>query len=542
MLSKNRVFIFSIISIIFSTSCKLTSDESVTETSVTSTGATPPSVDFTVAQDTGTPAPKSDEPVVLPPPDLNPDDSAYQEGFTIDDGAKATNKDFLDFTFNTLAPFKIKLGRSLDCSDGVWENFVSQRRLSLTEFNTVLTFSLQFQDWEGSKSVCYRRSITQDNIGPEIIFQTYPAATIELGTVADLSFLVKDDRSATVTVTCSLNSVQKTCFSGLNKVQLPQLPAGDYTFTVTATDDLQNSSTKSIQWTVHSLYKSIVQKVTVDNYKKVDVLFVIDNSGSMAYEQQSMGQRTSQFINTLQGLDYQIAVTTTDPRNITLGDGRLIPITGGNGIKIIDSSMAASSAQSLLSRTLQRPETGSGIEQGIRAVYRAIERYGQNESDLRAFLRSDAQLSVVLISDEDESADTDKNDPAHLLSLISSTWAEQKRFNFNSIITRPGDSACLNSYGATYGVRYNSLSNTTGGVVGNVCAMDYSAQVTGIADEIRRLLKTLTLSCQPLSQFAITIKRDGKILNNPYTMEGLNIKFATEMSPGNYEIGYTCLK
>jgi hypothetical protein len=339
-----------------------------------------------------------------------------------------------------------------------------------------------------------------------------------------------------------MNGVQKSCFLGNNKVTLPELPIGSYVFTVSATDDLQNVTSKSVNWTVHSLYKKVLQKVAVDNYKKVDVLFVIDNSGSMEYEQQSMAQRTSQFLSILQGLDYQIAITTTDPRNINLGDGRLIPLTGGNGAKIITSAMAVSTAQNLLSQTLQRPETGSGAEQGIRSVYRAIERYSANESDMKSFIRADAQFSVVLISDEDESDNTVKNDPASLLSLINTTWSGQKRFNFNSIITRPGDTACHTTHGYSYGYRYKSISEMTGGVLGNVCDMDYTSQVSGIADEIRRLLKTLTLTCQPLSQFAITIKKDGAVLNQTYTAEGLNIKFTNELAPGSYDLEYTCLK
>lgn len=544
MFSKNRLVFIAAVMLVLNTSCKLTSDESVTETSTQSSSDETPAVDFVVVNDNGpTPPPKNDDNTTLPPPVVNPGDVEYEEGFTINNGALYTNEDFVDLSFQTLAPSQIKLGRSLNCSDGNWEPYVPQKRVQLTSLNQATTFSMRFQDWEGSMSPCYRRTITHDNIGPEVIFQTYPAATIEIGTTSEISFLVRDSIPEGVTVSCAMNDIQKPCFYGNNKAVLPELPVGNYIFTVTAKDHLQNVTTKSVNWTVHSLYKKIMQKVTVNNYKKVDVLFVIDNSGSMAYEQKSMAQRTSQFLSILQGLDYQIAVTTTDPRNINLGDGRLIPLTGGNGVdKIIDSSMNAATAQNLLSRTLQRPETGSGDEQGIRSVYRAIERYNANQSDMRSFLRDDAQLSIVLISDEDESDNTVKNDPTQLLNLVSSTWGGQKRFNFNSIITRPGDTACHNFEGYSYGHRYNTISTMTGGVIGDVCAMDYTAQVNGVADEIRRLLKTLTLTCQPLSQFAIVIKKDGAVVNQTYTIEGLNIKFATELNPGNYEVEYTCLK
>lgn len=543
MFSLSRLFIFSLLTLVVFTSCKLTSDESTTETIIQSPGSSStPVVDFSVVEDNGTAMPPNDDPTTLPPPVLNPGDTEFEEGFSINNDATYTNQSFVDLTFRTLSPSKIKIGQALNCSDGNWETYVSSKRIDLPALNKTITYSVLFQDWEGGLSTCFRRSITHDNIGPEIVFQTYPAASVEVGTASEISFYVRDDRSETVTIDCSLNGITKTCFYGNNKVTLPELPVGAYVFTVTAKDDLQNVTTRSVNWTVHSLYKRVLQSVTVNSYKKVDVLFVIDNSGSMEYEQQSMAQRTSQFLTILQGLDYQIAVTTTDPRTINLGDGRLIPLTGGNGKKIIDASMQVSTAQNLLSQTLQRSETGSGDEQGIRSVYRAIERYNSNESDFRSFFRDGAQLSVVLISDEDESANTTKNDPASLLNLINATWSGQKRFNFNSIITRPGDTICRSTHGYSYGERYKTISDMTGGVLGNVCDMDYTTQVAGVADEIRRLLKTLTLSCQPLSQFPIVIKKDGAVLSQDYILEGLNIKFTNELTPGAYDVEYTCLK
>ena len=133
MFSKNRFIFVWLFILIINTSCKLLSDESVTET-IISNGEGIPSIDFVVAQDTtnSTP-PKNDDPVVLPPPPLNPGDIDFEEGFSINNDALYTNQDFVDVSFRTLAPFKIKLGRSLNCSDGIWENYVDQKRLALPE-------------------------------------------------------------------------------------------------------------------------------------------------------------------------------------------------------------------------------------------------------------------------------------------------------------------------------------------------------------------------------------------------------------------------
>lgn len=544
---KTQILILSILMLGTLTACDFIQTTGVTETqspgSNTSDGSTTaPSTDFTVVHDQNANPPAQGDNSTQPPAPPAPPDVIYEEGFSINNDAPRTASPSVELQLRTLSPFKIKVGYAMDCSDGVWEDHLEIKAWQLRNLNAVSTVTVKFQDWEGSISPCYRKSIIHDNEGPEILFQKYPQASLEEGSPIDISANISDKLSKITSIKCSLNEVQKDCYEGLNEIKISSLPIGTYRFTIDASDELGNHSSKSISWQIYSLIRNLSQDVLVDNYKKVDILFVIDNSGSMQYEQQSMAQRTSQFLSILRGLDYQIGITTTDPNNTSLGDGRLIPIKNGNGRYIIDSTQEEATAQTQLSQTLQRAETGSGYEQGIRAVYRAIERYNANENTMRSFMRTGAQLAVVLISDEDESSNTVKNDPQNLLRLISGTWADQKRFSFHSIITRPGDTACRSTHGYTYGERYKVMSDLTGGLIGNVCEMDYSNQVRGIAEGVRNLLKTLTLQCNPLNGYPIKIKKDGIEINPSYAVEGVNLKFATELEPGKYTLDYTCLK
>jgi hypothetical protein len=79
--------------------------------------------------------------------------------------------------------------------------------------------------------------------------------------------------------------------------------------------------------------------VPLDVNKKVDVLVVIDNSGSMGEEQANLAANFGPFIETLEerGADYRIAVTTTD--------------LGGEGCG------AGSGGELILSSCLDRPES-----------------------------------------------------------------------------------------------------------------------------------------------------------------------------------------
>ena len=486
------------------------------------------------------PTPGEDDnntPVVIPP------ETDVEEGFFINDGALRTKDALLELKLITLNRNGMKITFNFNCEGGEWENYAGAKRIQSPLLNQSVPVSVQFRDWDNRIGPCYRQSIIHDLAGPEIVFSKYPLASLEEGSLAQVIFDVKDKFGEVKNVVCSLNGLEKPCLSGRNEVNISALPVGDYTFSVRASDDLDNASEASVSWKVVSLSRRLTQSIRVNDLRKVDILFVIDNSGSMEYEQRNMAQRTSNFMSILRGLDYQIAVTTTDPESRrSWGDGRLLDLTGGSaGQKLITTSIAESNAQALLSNTLQRSETGSGSEQGIRAAHRVIDRYVASESSHRAFFRDGAHFAVVLISDEDESANADQNDPEKLISHVRNTFNGQKMFGYHSIITKPGDTACRSTNGAAYGERYKAISELTGGVIGSVCEQDYSAQVAGIAEGIRNLLKTMTLQCQPLQDRPIVIMKDGVVITPSYVIDGLSLKFSAELDAGDYSVSYHCL-
>ena len=503
---------------------------------------------------------EADFTVVTPPPSnggsegtLDPDDTnppvenpnEVEFTFTINNGARATNQNTLQLQFSTIYPFfdQIKISPNADCQGGTYEPLVATKDVSDFTRNSRVIYSARFREPDGLQSLCYSASIMHDNVGPDIQFMKYPAASLEQGATGEIQFTVTDV-SGVKSAKCRLNTLERPCFAGLNTIQLSQMPEGQYSFTVEATDIYDQASTQSVQWNVVSLAKFLSQNILIKEDKKVDVLIVIDNSGSMSFEQKNMADRVRNMLSILRGFDYRIGVTTTDPnptkssKGLTYyGDGDLIPIYGQNGAKWVESSLNETVAQNALGLTIQRPETGSGVEQGIRAVYRFVEKASSHQ-----FFREGANFATLVISDEDESANTTKNDPHQLLNLISTNFLNQKAFSFHSIITKPDDTACKNTEGATYGSRYKTISDLTGGVIGSVCESDYAAQVNGISTAIRDLVKQMTLSCEPLSQYPITLTKDGVTFTASYTIEGVNLKFADALPAGDYRVNYACLK
>ncbi|MCB0351710.1 MAG: hypothetical protein KDD38_11040, partial [Bdellovibrionales bacterium] len=308
---------------------------------------------------TATPDPTT--PTVTLPPELPPPVQTAEESFKINGGASFTTESDVQLSIVKYEALQMKISENANCTGGVWEEFQSLKdyRLSRNSENKVATLSIQFTDYDNALSMCFSSSILHDNKGPEIIFQKYPLASIEEGVATEIIYDISDRASGVASAECRLNDILRPCPIGLSTVAIPGLPAGDYTFQITATDNVGFVSHNSISWEVTSTTKLITHSIHVDEYRKWDILFVIDNSGSMSYEQKNMAERTRNFLSVLRGLDWQIAVTTTDARDIKLGDGRFIELTDRKGEYILNSSMNEESAQRSLGLTLQRPETGS---------------------------------------------------------------------------------------------------------------------------------------------------------------------------------------
>lgn len=316
---------------------------------------------------------------------------------------------------------------------------------------------------------------------------------------------------------------------------------------------------------VEGTYRDFSKSVRVNGAQDtLDVLVVVDNSVSMEFEQSNMATRFSSFLDQLQGLNWRVGVTTThvlDTRddmgiqNVNgVADGQLLPMGAANSNRFfISSSDNLMEAQQLFSSTVQRSESGSAREQGIRATYRFLERSLIAGSANSSFLRSNAALSVIVVTDANESPYSNvslRNNPANLLSYIS-TQFPSKAFSFHSIIVRNDDINCLrfpNSGNESYGMQYQSLSLGTGGIVGSVCEADYGAQLRQIGRSSAELVRNVSLDCLPADS-----DKDGRldivIVNNQnpevglsgYSVEGNQVRFASLLNPGDYTIRYRCL-
>ncbi|HWU42305.1 MAG TPA: hypothetical protein VN132_02665, partial [Bdellovibrio sp.] len=141
---------------------------------------------------------------------------------------------------------------------------------------------------------------------------------------------------------------------------------------------------------------------------KVDVLWVVDNSLSMAPLQQNLVKNFNSFITTFQskGYDFQIAVTSSDAylagqiynNNPTLSRFRDGPPNSHSGVYVINSSTPNLVPTFVNNASLG--QSGSGDER----VFQSLKDTLNNPLNT-GFPRPDAFMAVIILSDEDDFSD-----------------------------------------------------------------------------------------------------------------------------------------
>ena len=224
-------------------------------------------------------------------------------------------------------------------------------------------------------------------------------------------------------------------------------------------------------------YEAWVQdSFTQDGDATVDILFVVDNSGSMSANQSNLKNNFDDFMAVFvsAGVDYQVAIITTDQSEF-IGD-IITPLTFdpvtefGNQIDLVGYG-------------------GSAIEKGLWYAYESTTTGDASSSSSAGFLRESARLVLVYISDEPDASTssaygggsstmTPSDYSASLLSLKASS----------SLVVAhavAGDypSGCSGNGHATFGDGYYDVVNDLGGTFMSICAEDWSVTMDTLARE-----------------------------------------------------------
>ena len=239
---------------------------------------------------------------------------------------------------------------------------------------------------------------------------------------------------------------------------------------------------------------------------EVDVLVVVDNSGSMQPYQELLSQNFDQFLTYfIEGnVDYHIGVVTTTinrPEGF-LGAGcsqdevDAIP-DGGQLVRTAWITPNTDDGDALFQDLVSVGTCGAGYEMGIESAYRAVTEPMVNGAN-EGFLREDAYLSIIFVSDEEDASPQPVNDYINAFRDVKGQRARDV-FNASALVVTSLDECDRRQVesGASPGTRYLDLAEQTGGVTGNICADDFGVIVEELSLTSSRLTEVFFLSDDP---------------------------------------------
>jgi len=231
---------------------------------------------------------------------------------------------------------------------------------------------------------------------------------------------------------------------------------------------------------------------------EVDILLIVDDSCSMEDEQTKLSDGFAEFVEffDIADVDYHIGITTTDmddpdKRGRLVGD---VPIITRDTVD----------AEEVFKENVKVGINGSGTERGLDAAARALGET-LTSGDNAGFFRSEALLSVIFVSDEEDASHYGVNE---YINYFRDLNGQRRRDSFNASALIGVDSDSLEpldcgiiatnpNAGARAAHRYWDVARQTGGVVASICEDEFAEVVNRMGLASSRLLDAFLLEQQP---------------------------------------------
>ena len=242
----------------------------------------------------------------------------------------------------------------------------------------------------------------------------------------------------------------------------------------------------------------------------VDILLIVDNSCSMADEQDKLSQGFEEFVEYFEfaDVDYHIGVVTTDTDNPNQagrlqGNPKWIEPGTENGAEVFRSNV-------------QVGTVGSGYERGLGASRAALSPQMAAGFNV-GFLREDAYLSLVFVSDEEDFS----TEP--VANYVNFFWSLKQGKGRDALTASalvgtdeqgtPADCGDLGTpySGARAAYRYVDVAEQTHGVIRSICSDDFTPIITELGLNSSRLTDRFELSKAPdVDSMEVEFTEDGE--------------------------------
>ena len=199
------------------------------------------------------------------------------------------------------------------------------------------------------------------------------------------------------------------------------------------------------------------------NFDGVDILWVIDPSGSMVNDRPRVIDGIADMIGVLPTTNWRLAIISTDPNRA--GNTQQFPLVPGD---------SAQDAENHMNTTV-----GGGREQGFDAVVAYI-----TNAYAPTWMRPDAALLVVFVSDEEEQSNGNFPSTSNFTTWLSS----QRDYVYVSSIVQLGQehTECSPASPLNQGDRYMEAADAFSGQKIDICSEDWSQGVADASNQIQQ--------------------------------------------------------
>ena len=275
---------------------------------------------------------------------------------------------------------------------------------------------------------------------------------------------------------------------------------------------------------------------------EVDVLWVVDDSPSMAEEQALLAAGFESFIAGIEetNVDFHIGVISTD-----------MDLTNPNRGVLVGEPAYLTAEDDYISLFQERVTVGtegSDKEKGLSAAVHALTEPLASGPNL-GFLRPMATLLLIFVSDEDDCSDGDALEGLdggacysqreelipvkQFVTDFQNIKGPGARVVASSIVGPEVIDACDDSWP---GHRYATIAEITGGVQGDICEVSYEELMADMGLAVGAEVRVFQLSYTPVEETLEVYVGEEEILEDPvngwtYDSEFQNIRFDGDYYP-----------
>lgn len=249
-------------------------------------------------------------------------------------------------------------------------------------------------------------------------------------------------------------------------VMISAIGCGDVKFAASGDGTFVGSS---ILQNGHRLYR-IIQPLQQTQVRPLDIVWIVDNSGSMSTEAAHVRTNLTNFVQRLSSVnDVQIALIST------IGDtGTATRLPATNLPKLeINQNVNSNDALMILQSAICPASGGPSACGALPATYAAVR------GRLNGFLRQNSQKVFVIVTDDES-----RIAQTAFKTVYDSIYSPTSLNVFGWIGLGAAESSCQ----AATGSQYMALAQATGGQFFNVCDNDWTARFNQLASNVVTLV------------------------------------------------------